>query len=71
MFNYFVLLLILLLLLFISNVTSMKCNNNFICNSNKLNKYILINGGKKKDLSIFTMIRAFWLTLINPEVSIY
>jgi hypothetical protein len=29
----------------------------------------LINGGKKNKLGFMTMIRAFWLTLINPEVT--
>lgn len=38
-----------------------------IANSIKYNGNMLISGGKKKDLGLITMIRAFWLTLINPE----
>jgi hypothetical protein len=59
-----------MLLLISNSVSSIKYSTTPSSNLQTLPMYLMINGGKKKDLGLFTMIRAFWLTLINPEVSI-
>jgi len=59
----------MLLLLISNSVSNSVSSTPSSSNSQTLPTYLMINGGKKKDLGLFTMIRAFWLTLINPEVT--
>ena len=61
----YVLLILLLsnVIIVNANISQKIVNSNII--SNNLNK-LMIRGGKKKDLGFITMIRAFYLTLINP-----
>jgi len=61
----YVLLILLLsnVIIVNANISQKIVNSNII--SNNHNK-LMIRGGKKKDLGFITMIRAFYLTLINP-----
>lgn len=64
-----ILLLLVVLLLISNSVSSIKYSTTPSSNL-QTPTYLMINGGKKKDPNLFAMVRAFWLTLINPEVSI-
>ena len=66
-------IVIVLLLISVVYINVNIVNANNIVTSNNvvkhIDKYLTLNGGKKKDLGLITMFRAFWLTLINPEVN--
>lgn len=54
------------LIMMLITVATNYANSSRALSSLKYNN-VLISGGKSKSPGLITMIRAFWLTLINPE----